>query len=75
MVTKWGLKMKAFLASLGGGGPNKVSSQFNQLLEPDQWKRLIGRISKIQQPSVATEPSRYAVKTHKHGALKGSAHH
>jgi hypothetical protein len=73
-VTEWGLKMRSFLTSLGGG-PNKVSRPFDQLLRPGQWKRLIGRISKIQQPRVSTEPSRYAVKTRKHGALKASKHH
>jgi hypothetical protein len=73
MVTDWGQKMKDFLSSLGGG-PNQVSRQFDQLLRPGQWKRLIGRISKIQQPSVSTEPSQYSVKTRKHGTVKGSKH-
>jgi hypothetical protein len=73
-VTEWGGKMKAFLSSLGGG-PNKVNRQFDQLLRPGQWKRLIGRISKIQQPSVSTEPSRSAVKAAKHGAGRDATQH
>jgi hypothetical protein len=74
MVTKWGTNMRNFLEGLGGG-PGKVGRQFNQLLRPGQWKDLIGRIGTLQQPSVATEPSKYAVKTHHNGSLKGSAHH
>jgi hypothetical protein len=75
MVTDWGRKMRGFLESLGGGGPNKMSRRFDQLLLPGQWRRLIGRISKIRQPRVATEPSRYAVKTRKHGALRAPKRH
>ncbi len=73
-VTKWGSDFRDFLEGLGGG-PGKVGRQFNQLLRPGQWKDLIGRIGSLQQPSVATEPSKYAVKTHHNGSLKGSAHH
>ena len=73
-VTKWGTEMRNFLGSTGGA-PANVSRRFNQLLQPDQWKHLIGRIGKIQQPSVSTEPSRYSVKTGKSGSLSRSAHH
>ncbi len=43
------------LYSLGGG------QQFEGLLKPSQWQRLIGRLGKIDNPSVPTGPSEYAV--------------
>jgi hypothetical protein len=37
------------------------SKQFDELLKPDQWRKLIGRIERIQNPHVPTSPSRYAI--------------
>jgi murein DD-endopeptidase MepM/ murein hydrolase activator NlpD len=73
-VTKWGSDFRDFLTGLGGG-PGKVNRQFNQLLRPGQWKKLIGRIGSLHQPSVATEPSKYAVRTGHNGSLKSATHH
>ena len=42
-----------------------VDKQFLQVLEPDQWQRLIGRIADIDNPEVPTSPSRYAIPTRK----------
>jgi transglycosylase-like protein with SLT domain len=47
------------------GQSPEASKQFNELLKPGQWKRLIGRIAQIDNPSVPTSPSRYAIPTGK----------
>jgi hypothetical protein len=36
--------------------------QLESLLKPDQWKKLIGRIAKINNPKVPTHPSKYALR-------------
>jgi hypothetical protein len=46
-------------------GATKASKQFTQILKPDQWKRLIGRIAKIDNPRVPTSPSKFALPTKK----------
>jgi hypothetical protein len=51
-------------AAQGTTGPG-VDKQFLQVLEPDQWQRLIDRIADIDNPDVPTSPSRYAIPTHK----------
>jgi len=38
---------------LGGSG----NSRFVQLLKPNQWQRLVGRLGEIENPEVATKPS------------------
>ena len=43
------------------GQSPEASKQFSELLKPDQWKRLIGRIAQIDNPTVPTSPSRYAI--------------
>jgi hypothetical protein len=45
---------------LYGPGSTSATKQFNQILKPDQWERLIDRIGEIDNPTVATSPSRYA---------------
>jgi hypothetical protein len=45
---------------LYGPGANSVSKQFNEILKPDQWQRLIERIAEIDNPNVPTSPSRFA---------------
>ena len=45
-----------------GASPDK---QFVQILKPDQWKRLIGRIAEIDNPKVPTSPSRYSLPSKK----------
>jgi hypothetical protein len=49
-------------AAQGTTGPG-VDKQFLQVLEPDQWQRLIDRIADIDNPEVPTSPSRYAIPT------------
>ena len=53
------------------------SGEFVQILKPDQWERLIGRIAEIDNPKVAASPSRYSLpskKGHKHGKRASKAH-
>jgi len=47
-------------APAAGSGATALSQQFEQVLKPRQWKRLIDRIGEIDNPSVAASPSRYA---------------
>ncbi len=44
-----------------GSESGSVSHQFEQILKPDQWERLIDRIGEIDNPTVPTSPSRYAL--------------
>jgi hypothetical protein len=44
----------------GGADEDK---QFEQILKPQQWERLIGRIAEIDNPEVPTSPSKYALPT------------
>ena len=48
---------------VAGVGSNSLTQQFDQILKPDQWERLIDRIGEIDNPSVPTEPSEFAVPT------------
>jgi transglycosylase-like protein with SLT domain len=48
-----------------GGAAKATSQQFDSLLKPDQWKKLIGRIAQIDNPTVPTSPSRYSIPTGK----------
>ena len=43
------------------GQSPQAGKQFSELLKPDQWKRLIGRIAQIDNPTVPTSPSRYSL--------------
>ncbi len=49
------------------GPESSTSKQFDQILKPDQWKRLIGRIADIDNPKVPTSPSKFAIPS-KHGS-------
>jgi hypothetical protein len=46
----------------GSGEQPPDGKQFASLLKPDQWKKLIGRIAKINNPKVPTSPSKYALR-------------
>ncbi len=46
---------------VAGTGPNALAQQFDQILKPDQWERLIDRIGEIDNPTVPTEPSEFAL--------------
>ena len=50
----------------------KTGKQFESLLKPDQWKKLIGRIAHIQNPKVPTSPSKYSLPAHKQNGGKKS---
>ncbi len=38
-----------------------LESEFSVLLKPDQWQRLIGRLSEIENPEVPIGPSKYSL--------------
>ena len=40
-----------------GPGLGSVSKQFDQILKPEQWERLIDRLGEIENPTVPTKPS------------------
>ncbi len=40
-----------------GPGSGSISRQFNEILKPDQWERLIDRLGEIDNPTVPTSPS------------------
>jgi hypothetical protein len=42
-------------------GQGEVASQLARILKPDQWERLIGRLGEIQNPTVPTKPSKFAI--------------
>jgi Transglycosylase SLT domain/Peptidase family M23 len=55
-------------------GAGKQGKQLARVLKPDQWKRLIGRIAKIDNPEVPRQPSKYALPAgKKNGKGGGSA--
>src|SRR3954467_3032830 len=44
------------------GSNTKLGRQLESVLKPNQWIKLIDRIGKIDNPTVLTKPSKYAVK-------------
>jgi hypothetical protein len=44
------------------GSNSKLGRQLESVLKPNQWIKLIDRIGKIDNPTVLTKPSKYAVK-------------
>src|SRR3954471_543448 len=45
---------------LFGANP-KLGSQLNAVLQPGQWAKLMSRLGKIENPTVATTPSKYSL--------------
>ena len=45
------------------GQNKKLSSEFGDILQPQQWTQLINHISQISEPIVPISPSGYAIKT------------
>jgi murein DD-endopeptidase MepM/ murein hydrolase activator NlpD len=43
----------------------KLGKQLNSVLKPGQWLKLIGRLGRIENPTVPTKPSKYAIKVPK----------
>jgi hypothetical protein len=54
------------------GPGSSAEKQFLEILEPDQWDRLIDRIADIDNPEVPTAPSRYSIPTKKKDAKKAN---
>ncbi len=54
-----------------GSDPDK---QFVQLLKPDQWERLIGRIAEIDNPEVPTGASKFSLPSNKGQHRASDAH-
>ena len=50
--------MNAFLEGLGA--PGKLDHQFAQMLNPQEWSRVMGQLNQISNPKVPKHPSRYA---------------
>jgi hypothetical protein len=50
----------------GTPGKAEQGKQFESLLKPNQWRKLVGRIAQIHNPKVPTSPSRYALPAGKH---------
>ena len=44
------------------GTNSKAARQINAILKPKQWIKLINRLGEIDNPTVAEQPSKYAVK-------------
>ena len=42
-----------------------LGKQLNSVLKPDQWLKLISRLGRIENPTVPTQPSKYALKVPK----------
>jgi murein DD-endopeptidase MepM/ murein hydrolase activator NlpD len=57
------------------GQAAKAGKHFRQLLKPNQWRRLIGRIAQIDNPSVPTRPSRFAIPAGKDKRKSKQASH
>ncbi len=47
----------------GPGTTTGSEPQLTQVLKPEQWRRLIARLAEIDNPEVATTPSRFAERT------------
>jgi Transglycosylase SLT domain/Peptidase family M23 len=47
------------------GTDAKANRQLNSALKPSQWTKLMGRLSKIDNPTVPLKPSKYALKVPK----------
>jgi len=50
------------------GANSKLGQQALAVLEPGQWSDLIARLREIDNPVVATEPSKYALPAHRRGS-------
>ncbi|MFN2612877.1 MAG: lytic murein transglycosylase [Solirubrobacterales bacterium] len=42
-------------------GEGQAAQQLARILKPDQWERLIGRLGEIDNPTVPTKPSKFAL--------------
>ena len=60
--------------STSDGASAASSAQLAQVLEPDQWRRLIGQLSEIDNPRVSAKPSKFALPARKTGKRASAAH-
>ena len=56
--TEWGREMASFLGGIGGA--SALAPSLGQL-SPEKWDRLIKRLDEIENPTVPTAPSKYAL--------------
>ena len=49
------------------GTNSKLGRQLGSILKPGQWARLINRLGKIDNPTVLTHPSKYALRANPTG--------
>ena len=56
------------------GASASSSEQLAQVLKPEQWRRLIGRLGEIDNPQVSAKPSRYSLPARKPGKRASPAH-
>jgi murein DD-endopeptidase MepM/ murein hydrolase activator NlpD len=56
------------------GSNSKLGRQLDAVLKPGQWIKLIDRIGQIDQPTVLTKPSKYAVDVGKQRKRASGAH-
>ena len=57
------------------GPASSTDEQVTEVLEPEQWRRLIDQISTIDNPAVPTSPSKFAEPAKKrHGKAASPAH-
>jgi membrane-bound lytic murein transglycosylase B len=47
------------------GSNSKLGKQLNSVLKPGQWRKLINRLGKIENPTVPIQPSKYSIKVPK----------
>ncbi|MEA2358574.1 MAG: hypothetical protein QOI62_1834 [Solirubrobacteraceae bacterium] len=55
------------------GANAKLGQQFDSVLKPGQWAKLISRLGQLDNPVVPTTPSKYAIKVPKPGPTAGPA--
>jgi len=53
---------------------SKLARQMNSVLKPAQWIKLISRIGAIENPEVATTPSKYSIKVVKESGRASDSH-
>ena len=59
----------------GPGTTTAPGSQLTQVLKPEQWRRLIARLDEIENPEVASTPSRFAEPTKRGRDRRASVAH
>jgi hypothetical protein len=53
---------------------NELGQQFESVLKPDQWQRLIERLGKIDNPEVPQNPSDYSLPSDDKNGRASDAH-